>query len=126
MLNNNINEVYLSNTVNNILKKAIEDKSFTFPLLYNGDSWEVGKAIEALEYLFEKAYKANEDEETRTRLSQMGTIYLNPIIVELRDYKERLDKYNKTMNFYKVSNDQFERHYYGNWYTEFKGEENGN
>lgn len=95
MLDNDINEGYLSNPINNILKKAIEDKSFTFPLLYKGDSWEVGKAIEALEYLFEKAYKANEDEETRTRLSQMGTIYLNPIIVELRDYKKRLDKYNK-------------------------------
>ena len=111
MENVNMNAVYLS-------KEYLKDNSVSIPYLYNGDLWQIEKTIEALEYLFEKSCEANWDDETRTRLSQMSGIYLNPIIVELREYKKQLEKLQNALSFKKENN--FKPIYYGDWYTEYK------
>ena len=120
MENINING-YLQEEFSLSLKEALNKKSIEIPYLYNGDLWQIEKTIEALEYLFNKSFEANLDEETRTRLSQMGGIYLNPIIVELKDYKDKLEKLQNTINASSINKNN-KPIYYGRWYEEYKGD----
>ena len=66
MENINING-YLQEELS-LLKEALNKKSIEIPYLYNGDLWQIEKTIEALEYLFNKSFEANLDEETRPSL----------------------------------------------------------
>lgn len=116
----NMNTGYLSEEYNKVLKEHLNNNSVVIPYLYNGDTWQIGKAIEALEYLFDKSYEANGEDETRTRLSQMGGVYLNPIIVELKEYKKQLEKLQNVIAFSSKKEKNTKPVYYGNWYEEYK------
>lgn len=115
-----LNTGYLSKEYNELLQKHLNNNSVAIPYLYNGDLKQIEKAIEALEYLFNKSYESNCDDETRTRLSQMGGIYLTPIIVELKEYKKQLEKIQKIITLSSKKEENFKPIYLGKWYEEYK------
>ena len=90
------------------------------PTLYDGDIFKLEKTIEALKYLFDKCYEGNMEEETTTRLSQMGAIYLSSIICDLQDYKNKLYRYTKETKILEIKKNKKVNNC--DWYTEFKGE----
>ena len=120
MENVNMNTGYLSEEYNKALNKHLKENSTSIPYLYNGDLWQIEKAIEALEYLSNRAYEANVEDETRTRLSQMGGVYLTPIIIELKEYKKQLEKLQKIITVSSKKKENTKPIYYGEWYDEYK------
>ena len=121
-INEDINKGWLEGQLRDYYNNMLSKNSFTIPYLYKGDTYELGKAIEALEYLFNKAYDANSQEETRNRLSQMTGVYLTSIIVELKEYKKQLEELNRHFSYLENKKNKFKPEYYGEWYSEFKKE----
>ena len=104
-------------------RKMLEKNSVKIPMLYNGDLWKLEKGINDLQYLFDMAYENNQNEEARTRLSQMAAIYLSSEIYDLREYQKELEQY---LNYIHMKDKKVEdkKQKTKDWYTEFKGEEN--
>ena len=94
-------------------------------MLYDGDLWKLKKGIDALQYLFDRAYENNQskgENEELDRLSQMTTLYLSSAIYDLRVYQKELEQYLKHMDLTPKTNNKKKDMI--DWYTEFKGEEN--
>ena len=103
----------------------LERNSVKIPILYNGDLWKLEKGIDALQYLFDRAYENNQskgENEELDRLSQMTTLYLSSVIYDLREYQKELEQYLKYMNL--IPKTDSKKKDMIDWYTEFKGEEN--
>ena len=118
-----INTGYFSEEEKEIYKKMLERNSVKVPFLYNGDLWKLEKGIDALQYLFDRAYENNQskgENEELDRLSQMTTLYLSSAIYDLREYQKELEQYLKYMNL--NSKTDSKKKDMKDWYTEFKGE----
>ena len=113
-MQDNTNNGYFSEEEKEIYRIMLERNSVKIPMLYEGDLWKLKKGIDALQYLFDRAYENNQskgENEELDRLSQMTTLYLSSAIYDLRVYQKELEKY---LNYIHMKD----------WYTEFKGEEN--
>ena len=121
-----INTGYFSEEEKEIYRKMLERNSVKIPMLYDGDLWKLKKGIDALQYLFDRAYENNQskgENEELDRLSQMTTLYLSSAIYDLRVYQKELEKY---LNYIHMKDGKIEdkEQKPRDWYTEFKGEEN--
>lgn len=125
-MQDDINTGYFSEEEKEIYRKMLERNSVKIPMLYDGDLWKLKKGIDALQYLFDRAYENNQskgENEELDRLSQMTTLYLSSAIYDLRAYQKDLEKY---LNYIHMKNGKIEdkEQKPRDWYTEFKGEEN--
>ena len=121
-----INTGYFSEEEKEIYRKMLERNSVKIPMLYDGDLWKLKKGIDALQYLFDRAYENNQskgENEELDRLSQMTALYLSSAIYDLRAYQKDLEKY---LNYIHMKDEKIENKELkpSDWYTEFKGEEN--
>ena len=124
-MQDNTNNGYFSEEEKEIYRKMLEKNSVKIPFLYNGDLWKLEKGIDALQYLFDRAYENNQskgENEELDRLSQMTTLYLSSTIYDLRVYQKELEQYLKYMNLNPKTDSK--KKDMKDWYTEFKGEEN--
>ena len=124
-MQNDIDTGYFSEEEKEIYRKMLERNSVKLPMLYNGDLWKLKKGIDALQYLFDRAYENNQskgENEELDRLSQMTTLYLSSAIYDLREYQKELERYLKYMNL--IPKTDSKKKDMIDWYTEFKGEEN--
>ena len=125
-MQDNTNNGYFSEEEKEIYRKMLERNSVKIPMLYDGDLWKLKKEIDALQYLFDRAYENNQskgENEELDRLSQMTTLYLSSAIYDLRVYQKELEKY---LNYIHMKDGKIEdkEQKPRDWYTEFKGEEN--
>ena len=125
-MQDNTNNGYFSEEEKEIYRKMLEKNSVKIPMLYDGDLWKLKKGIDALQYLFDRAYENNQskgENEELDRLSQMTTLYLSSAIYDLRAYQKDLEKY---LNYIHMKDGKIEdkEQKPRDWYTEFKGEEN--
>lgn len=125
-MQNDIDTGYFSEEEKEIYRKMLERNSVKIPMLYDGDLWKLKKGIDALQYLFDRAYENNQskgENEELDRLSQMTTLYLSSAIYDLRGYQKNLEKY---LNYIHMKDRKIEdkEQKPRDWYTEFKGEEN--
>lgn len=124
-MQDNTNNGYFSEEEKEIYRKMLERNSVKIPMLYDGDLWKLKKGIDALQYLFDRAYENNQskgENEELDRLSQMTTLYLSSAIYDLRVYQKELEQYLKYMNLNPKTDSKKKDMI--DWYTEFKGEEN--
>ena len=118
-----INTGYFSEEEKEIYRKMLERNSVKIPMLYDGDLWKLKKGIDALQYLFDRAYENNQskgENEELDRLSQMTTLYLSSAIYDLREYQKELEQCLKYMNLNPKTGSK--KKDMKDWYTEFKGE----
>ena len=118
-----INTGYFSEEEKEIYRKMLERNSVKIPMLYDGDLWKLKKGIDALQYLFDRAYENNQskgENEELDRLSQMTTLYLSSAIYDLREYQKELEQCLKYMNLNPKTDSK--KKDMKDWYTEFKGE----
>ena len=125
-MQDNTNNGYFSEEEKEIYRKMLERNSVKIPMLYDGDLWKLKKGIDALQYLFDRAYENNQskgENEELDRLSQMTALYLSSAIYDLRAYQKDLEKY---LNYIHMKDEKIENKELkpSDWYTEFKGEEN--
>ena len=125
-MQDDIDTGYFSEEEKEIYRKMLERNSVKIPMLYDGDLWKLKKGIDALQYLFDRAYENNQskgENEELDRLSQMTTLYLSSAIYDLRVYQKELEKY---LNYIHMKDGKIEdkEQKPRDWYTEFKGEEN--
>ena len=124
-MQDNTNNGYFSEEEKEIYRKMLERNSVKIPMLYDGDLWKLKKGIDALQYLFDRAYENNQskgENEELDRLSQMTTLYLSSAIYDLREYQKELEQCLKYMNLNPKTDSK--KKDMKDWYTEFKGEEN--
>lgn len=125
-MQDDIDTGYFSEEEKEIYRKMLEKNSVKLPMLYDGDLWKLGKGINDLQYLFDRAYENNQskgENEELDRLSQMTTLYLSSAIYDLRVYQKELEQY---LNYIHMKDKKVEdkKQKTKDWYTEFKGEEN--
>ena len=123
-MQDDIDNGYFSKEEKEIYKNMLERNSVKIPILYNGDLWKLEKGIDALQYLFDRAYENNQkvkENEELDRLSQMTTLYLSSTIYDLRKYQKELEKYLNYIHMKdrKIKDKELKPN---DWYTEFKGE----
>ena len=124
-MQDDIDTGYFSEEEKEIYRKMLERNSVKIPMLYDGDLWKLKKGIDALQYLFDRAYENNQskgENEELDRLSQMTTLYLSSAIYDLREYQKELEQCLKYMNLNPKTGSK--KKDMKDWYTEFKGEEN--
>ena len=124
-MQDDIDTGYFSEEEKEIYRKMLERNSVKIPMLYDGDLWMLKKGIDALQYLFDRAYENNQskgENEELDRLSQMTTLYLSSAIYDLREYQKELEQCLKYMNLNPKTDSK--KKDMKDWYTEFKGEEN--
>ena len=124
-MQDDIDTGYFSEEEKEIYRKMLERNSVKIPMLYDGDLWKLKKGIDALQYLFDRAYENNQskgENEELDRLSQMTTLYLSSAIYDLREYQKELEQCLKYMNLNPKTDSK--KKDMKDWYTEFKGEEN--
>ena len=122
-MQDNTNNGYFSEEEKEIYRKMLERNSVKIPMLYDGDLWKLKKGIDALQYLFDRAYENNQskgENEELDRLSQMTTLYLSSAIYDLRVYQKELEQCLKYMNLNPKTDSK--KKDMKDWYTEFKGE----
>lgn len=122
-MQDNTNNGYFSEEEKEIYRKMLERNSVKIPMLYDGDLWKLKKGIDALQYLFDRAYENNQskgENEELDRLSQMTTLYLSSVIYDLREYQKELEQCLKYMNLNPKTDSK--KKDMKDWYTEFKGE----
>ena len=122
-MQNDIDTGYFSEEEKEIYRKMLERNSVKIPMLYDGDLWKLKKGIDALQYLFDRAYENNQskgENEELDRLSQMTTLYLSSAIYDLREYQKELEQCLKYMNLNPKTDSK--KKDMKDWYTEFKGE----
>ena len=122
-MQDNTNNGYFSEEEKEIYRKMLERNSVKIPMLYDGDLWKLKKGIDALQYLFDRAYENNQskgENEEPDRLSQMTTLYLSSAIYDLREYQKELEQCLKYMNLNPKTDSK--KKDMKDWYTEFKGE----
>lgn len=122
-MQDNTNNGYFSEEEKEIYRKMLERNSVKIPMLYDGDLWKLKKGIDALQYLFDRAYENNQskgENEELDRLSQMTTLYLSSAIYDLREYQKELEQCLKYMNLNPKTDSK--KKDMKDWYTEFKGE----
>ena len=123
-MQDDIDNGYFSKEEKEIYRNMLERNSVKIPILYNGDLWKLEKGIDALQYLFDRAYENNQkvkENEELDRLSQMTTLYLSSTIYDLRKYQKELEKYLNYIHMKdrKIKDKELKPN---DWYTEFKGE----
>ena len=122
-MQDDIDTGYFSEEEKEIYRKMLERNSVKIPMLYDGDLWKLKKGIDALQYLFDRAYENNQskgENEELDRLSQMTTLYLSSAIYDLREYQKELEQCLKYMNLNPKTGSK--KKDMKDWYTEFKGE----
>ena len=122
-MQDDIDTGYFSEEEKEIYRKMLERNSVKVPMLYDGDLWKLKKGIDALQYLFDRAYENNQskgENEELDRLSQMTTLYLSSVIYDLREYQKELEQCLKYMNLNPKTDSK--KKDMKDWYTEFKGE----
>lgn len=122
-MQDNTNNGYFSEEEKEIYRKMLERNSVKIPMLYDGDLWKLKKGIDALQYLFDRAYENSQskgENEELDRLSQMTTLYLSSVIYDLREYQKELEQCLKYMNLNPKTDSK--KKDMKDWYTEFKGE----
>ena len=122
-MQDDIDTGYFSEEEKEIYRKMLERNSVKIPMLYDGDLWKLKKGIDALQYLFDRAYENNQskgENEELDRLSQMTTLYLSSAIYDLREYQKELEQCLKYMNLNPKTDSK--KKDMKDWYTEFKGE----